>query len=153
MRAALLLLPVSLLAVAACDDTSGYSGAGYTPPPAAQSVTMGTIIDMQTVAVRNDNSDEKVAGAVVGGLVGGLIGNKFGKGSGNALMTGAGAVGGAVAGSKLAENNTPAVRYVPQWTVRLTNGRTISLIQDDGRLRVGQRVQVIESANGYRLEP
>ncbi len=43
-----------------------------------------------------------LGGTLGGALVGGAVGNQFGGGSGRDIMTGAGAAGGAVAGSRYA---------------------------------------------------
>jgi outer membrane lipoprotein SlyB len=62
-------------------------------------------------------------------------------------MTGLGAVGGAMAGSALADNGNNT-RVTRQWTVRLQQGGVIQVIQDGQNLYVGQRVRVVQDANG-----
>lgn len=147
MRSAILMLPLALLPIAACDDTTMTPAA--TTYPAVAQAQYGTIIDAQTVVAPGYKSDQ-VAGAVMGGVVGGLLGNQLGKGSGNALATAAGAAGGAYAGSQMAKNAPP--RTTTRWTVRLANRQRIAVDQT-ANFVIGQTVRVVQTANGVRLEP
>jgi len=116
----------------------------------AQQVVYGTIIDVRTVELRgiNGNSD-RVVGAVAGGVLGALAGDQFGGGRGNTLATGAGAIGGAFLGDSLSRgiNRTTA----QEWTVRLANGGTIAVVQNDPNLFVGQNIRVINNGAQSRL--
>lgn len=57
----------------------------------------------QNVQVTQSSSPgSEIAGTLIGGAIGGLAGHAFGKGSGNTAMTAVGAVGGAVAGNRIA---------------------------------------------------
>lgn len=147
MRSAFLMLPLALLPIAACDDTT-TTPVAMTRPAVAQA-QYGTIIDAQTVVAPGSNTDQ-VAGAVMGGIVGGLLGNQVGKGSGNALATAAGAAGGAYAGSQIVKNAPP--RTTTRWTVRLANGQRFAVDQS-ANFAIGQQVRVVQTANGVRLEP
>jgi outer membrane lipoprotein SlyB len=141
-----LVLPLCVLMVAGCEDTT--QGPTYAQAPMAdQSVMYGTIIESRPVQVASNNADNKVGAAIVGGLAGAIIGNQFGKGGGKTAMTGLGAVGGAMAGSALADNGNNT-RVTRQWTVRLQQGGVIQVIQDGQNLYVGQRVRVVQDANG-----
>ena len=144
------LLPLALLALASCDQTERTVYSAPMPVSQAQAVQYGTIVAVHKVRLETGNGNQ-VAGAVVGGIAGAVVGNQFGKGSGNAVMTGAGAVGGAMLGSQMAGG--PTSRLARQWTVRLDNGAMISVIQDNVQFRIGQHVQVVQSGNGAYLAP
>src|SRR5258706_3339601 len=59
----------------------------------------------QTVSYQESHrSGGSPLGAIIGGIAGGVIGHQIGSGTGNAIATGAGAVGAAVAGDKAAPN-------------------------------------------------
>jgi outer membrane lipoprotein SlyB len=82
-------------------------------------------------------------------VIGGVVGNQFGSGTGKALATGAGVVGGAVAGNAIENRNRRDDEVYRVW-VRLDNGATRSIdfyrIDD---LRVGDRVR-FDGAQLYR---
>ena len=81
------------------------------------------------------------AGAVLGAVIGGVIGNQFGSGTGKALATGAGVVGGALAGNAI-ENRNRRDDEVYRVTVRFDNGSVRDLdFQRVDDLRVGDRVK------------
>jgi outer membrane lipoprotein SlyB len=143
-----IIIPVALFGLAGCDATTGQ---GYTQSGQVsqrQVAQYGTVIGVRTVRVQSGNGNQ-VAGAVVGGVAGAIVGNQFGKGSGKDLMTGAGAIGGAMLGSQMAAGQTS--RLAQAWSVRLDNGGTIEVAQDNARFRIGQRVQVVQSSNGTYL--
>lgn len=145
-----LVLPLCVLMVAGCEDTT--QGPTYVQGPSQnQSVMYGTIIESRPVQVATNNSNNKTGAAIVGGLAGAIVGSQFGEGGGKTAMTGVGAIGGALAGSALADNGSNA-RWSRQWTVRLQQGGTIQVIQDGQNLYVGQRVRVIQDYNGTHIE-
>jgi outer membrane lipoprotein SlyB len=150
MKKYALIIPLALFPLAGCDQPmgSGYAQSGQVSQ--YQTVQYGTVVGVRTVRLQGGNGNQ-VAGAVAGGIAGAVVGNQFGKGSGNALMTGAGAVGGAMLGSQMAGGSTN--RLAHQWTVRLDNGRTVEVIQDNRQFRIGQRVQVVQTENGIYLAP
>ena len=79
-------------------------------------------------------------GAVAGAVVGGLVGNQVGGGDGKKLATVAGAVGGAYAGKRIAENSEKT-RY--RVTVRLDDGHLETVTQSGvGDLHVGSSVRI-----------
>ncbi len=81
-------------------------------------------------------------GAVIGGVLGAVVGNQFGHGGGRAVMTGAGAIGGAVAGNNIERNRRTAVTGY-RVAIRLDNGTTRSFQRTQiGNLQVGDRVQL-----------
>lgn len=116
-----------------------------------ESVEQGKIISEKPVQVSTGKSGNKTGAAIVGGLAGGILGNQLGSGSGKTLMTGAGIVGGALLGSKLAPGKS--TRVSQQWTIRFKNGQTISIIQDANDLYVGQWVNVVQDSAGVRIVP
>ena len=74
-------------------------------------------------------------------MIGGVVGNQFGSGSGRALATGAGIVGGAVAGNAIENRNKRDDEVYRVW-IRLDNGtmRSLDFHRVDD-LRVGDRVR------------
>jgi outer membrane lipoprotein SlyB len=145
MRAAIFALPFLAMGLAGCDpalNTTTTSSAAVTQ---AQ-VFGGKIISVRQIQVNNNN--DQIAGAVVGGLAGGLLGNQLGGGRGRDVTTTLGVLGGAAAGSQLARGANS--RVTNEWTVRLDDGRTVSIVDDRG-FRVGQRVNVVSDRNGVRL--
>lgn len=81
------------------------------------------------------------AGAILGAVIGGVIGNQFGHGGGKALATGAGVVGGAVAGNAI-EGRNRRDDEVYRVQVRFDNGSVRDFdFQRIDDLRVGDRVK------------
>ena len=145
---AIFLVPLLLIPLAGCDQPGGGGGyGGFQTAAVSQSqVVYGTIVGVRQVSTGN-NADQAV-GAIAGGLAGGLLGNQFGGGSGRDVLTVAGAAGGALAGSQLAGSNR---RTAPEWTVRLTDGRSIAIVQNQN-FRIGQNVRVVLDGNRARIE-
>lgn len=118
----------------------------------AQTVNYGTVVGAQPVTVQGGNMPATVVGTIAGGVIGGLIGDQIGKGRGQDIATGVGATAGAVAGNAAA--NAATTVQSTEWTVKLDNGSSISVIQASPVFSVGQRVQVVQSGNGVtRLVP
>jgi outer membrane lipoprotein SlyB len=81
------------------------------------------------------------AGAVLGAVIGGVIGHQLGGGSGKALVTGAGIVGGAVAGNAI-EGRNRRDDEVYRVQVRFDNGNVRDFdFQRIDDLRTGDRVK------------
>ena len=95
-----------------------------------------TSIDVMSIASRPSG-----AGAIIGAVIGGVVGNQFGSGTGRALATGAGVVGGAVAGNAV-ESRNKRDDEVFRVGIRLDNGvqRYMDFHRVDD-LRVGDRVR------------
>ncbi len=68
-------------------------------------------------------------GAVAGALIGGALGNQVGSGDGKKVATVAGAVAGGVAGNAIEKNRMDRTWH--EVTVRMNDGRTVVLSQDD----------------------
>ena len=110
-----------------------------TQPRAVDSSRVGAITGIEPIRERPEGSG---TGAVIGGVLGAVVGNQFGHGSGRAVMTGAGAVGGAIAGNNVERNrNTHVVGY--RVSVRLDDGTTRTFRRSQvSNLRVGDRVEL-----------
>ena len=114
------------------------------PVPVAQarpvaSNRVGEITSIEPIRTRPQGSG---AGAVVGGVLGAVVGNQFGHGFGRAALTGAGAVGGALAGNNVERNHKEGVSGY-RVVVRLENGSTRVFDRSDvGSYRVGDRVRL-----------
>lgn len=144
-----ILLPFAAL-LAACEPQPGpyYPAESYPSQP--EYIQYGTIVQVRPVTMQHTANGDQIVGAITGGLVGAIIGNQFGAGSGKDLMTGAGAITGAVIGSNIATHQT--TYQSAAWTVRLDNGGVMTIIQNSGRFRVGDRVMVIQRGNETYLQ-
>jgi outer membrane lipoprotein SlyB len=92
---------------------------------------------------RAGSTDPINVGSVLGGIAGAVIGYQFGGGVGKGLLTAAGAVGGALLGNEV-QKSQDRDRY--RITVRLENGGTLVVSEvDEGQLRVGDRVRVVNN--------
>lgn len=96
---------------------------------------------VENIGVVQTKARNGAAGAILGAVIGGVIGNQIGSGTGKALATGAGVVGGAMAGNAI-ENRNRRDDEVYRVTVRFDNGsvRDIDFQRVDD-LRVGDRVK------------
>lgn len=113
------------------------------PKPVARN-RVGEITSIEPIRTRPQGSG---AGAVVGGVLGAVVGNQFGHGLGRAALTGAGAVGGALAGNNVERNYKEGVSGY-RVVVRLDNGRTRVFDRTEvGNLHVGDRVRL--DANSF----
>lgn len=149
MKFPAVILALSMVGLAGCTDTMG--AAPYQAQPAvAQTVQRGTIVAVRTVQIPA-NKDSQLGGAIVGGILGAAVGNQFGKGDGKTIMTGAGAIGGAIAGSQLTNGAQPS--YAREWTIRMQGGGRMVIIQNDPNLYVGQHVRIVQDAQGTRIVP
>jgi len=148
----LFFLP-ALLAISACNPTPGPYSGGSRPDPYpsyhAESIEYGRIVSVRPVTMRRTNQGDQIVGTVAGGLVGAVIGHQFGSGTGKDLMTGAGAITGAIVGSNIA--NQGGTYTSSAWTVRLNNGGSITVIQASNTFRVGDRVRVVRNGNQVYL--
>jgi len=83
------------------------------------------------------------AGAIIGGVLGAVVGNQIGGGSGRALATGAGVIGGAVAGNALEGNQRGQVVQTYRVQVEVENGGVRAFdVPSPGDLRIGDRVRI-----------
>lgn len=146
-----LLAVAGLMAMAACQPTPGTGAGQQTEVLRVVDSQTGTITGMQEVAMPASGLT-RAGGAFSGAVVGGLIGNQFGRGGGNTVMTAVGALGGAAAGDAMAQSMNQ--QRIPQWTVRLDDGRTVSVISNASGLQIGGRARVQQLSNGeLRIGP
>ena len=135
---------LSLALVSGC--ASSLSSGAYTRDSARQMQTVyyGTVESVRTVQIEGTKTS---VGTGAGAIAGGILGNQVGGGSGRALATVGGALLGGVAGSAAEEGITRQPGY--EITVRLDNGRTVSIVQAaDVSFQPGERVRVIEARDG-----
>lgn len=152
-----LLLPIaalSILTLAGCANTSGYSGDVYRGSQAqtGQSVTYGTIVAVRPVQIQAESRAGGLLGTGGGAVIGGLLGNQVGGGSGRQLATVAGALGGAVAGSATEEaaNRVNAL----EMEIRRDDGTDVVVVQRaDRQFQAGQRVRLIGSGASMSVAP
>jgi outer membrane lipoprotein SlyB len=141
----ILLLPVALAGCA-----SGLGSADYerTEARAVHEVKMGVVESVRAVKLEGT---ETGLGAVAGGAVGGIAGSTVGSGKGSAVGAVLGAVTGAAAGKAAEEVTTrkPGIEI----TVRLDNGRTIAVVQEDTgeAFARGDRVRMLEHGGQARI--
>jgi outer membrane lipoprotein SlyB len=141
---------VGVLALAACTPQQNASVLPANQALTASTVSYGTIVSSRAVRLQG-NQGSQAAGAVLGGLAGAALGQEVGGGTGQVIATGVGATAGAAAG--LQAGRTVAGRDSIEWTVRMDNGATITVIQGEPAFAVGQRVQVITGGGQTRLAP
>lgn len=139
-------LAIATLALLGCTPPESGNVVNARQAQVAQTVSFGTIIGSQPVQVQGGNQTASVVGTVAGGLLGGLAGNEVGGGRGRVITTGVGATAGAAAGNRIAGAATTV--QSTEWLVQLESGRTISVIQAQPAFSIGQRVQVVQGANG-----
>jgi outer membrane lipoprotein SlyB len=142
------LLFIAMTALGGCASNSPQQPSTYaTPYQTGTGTTYGAIESIQVVHAEPESSG---AGAIMGGLVGGLLGNQVGSGNGRTAATVAGAAGGALLGNNIEKNRNAGTPDVYQVRVRLDNGASTTITQDDMHdLRVGSRVRIVDG-HAYR---
>ncbi len=123
----------------------------YAPQPVVRPVPVyaeyGRVENIGTIEVARRTTG---GGAILGAVIGGLVGNRFGGGTGRALATGAGVVGGAVAGNAI-EARTRREDEVFRVQVRFDNGAVRDFdFQRIDDLRTGDRVK-LENGQLHRV--
>lgn len=132
-------------AVAALAATFAFALGGCSTPPSYQvseqaGPRTGTVESITQDQVQKVNS---AVGTIGGALIGGGLGSLVGGGTGQTVATVVGAVGGAYAGNRVAENNTTTVWRIG---VRYDDGNFATVQQTASTgLRVGDRVRVTSS--------
>lgn len=154
MKRLLPVLAISVLTLAGCANTAPYSGNVYSGNQAksAQTVTFGTITALRQVQIQADSRAGGLLGSGGGAVIGGILGNQVGGGTGRQLATVAGAIGGAVVGTKAEE----ATNRITAWEmeIRQDNGRNVVVVQKaDQNFQVGQRVRLIGSGSSVSVAP
>ncbi len=109
-----------------------------------QTVYYGTVQNVRSVLIEGTKTP---IGTGAGAITGGILGSQVGGGTGRSLATVGGVLLGGVAGSAAEEGITRQRGY--EITVRLDNGRTISVVQAaDIAFQPGERVRIIEARDG-----
>ncbi len=131
---------------------SSLSGDTYSRKDARQEMQVfnGTIQSVRPVVIQGEAG---LLGQIGGALIGGLAGNAIGGGKGKNLATGAGAVGGAVAGGALEQKLTSAQGL--EIIVKLENGQTRAITQQVKTVNefyAGERVRLIVGGGNTRVE-
>ncbi|HSH83629.1 MAG TPA: glycine zipper 2TM domain-containing protein [Guyparkeria sp.] len=138
------LTAVGLVFLSGC--ASSLSSDAYTRDSARQMQTVyyGTVQSIRTVRIEGTKTP---IGTGAGAIAGGVLGHQVGGGTGRTLATVGGALLGGVAGSAAEEGITRQDGY--EISVRLDNGRTISVVQAaDIAFQPGERVRVVEGRDG-----
>jgi len=126
---------------------ASQSGTVYTRQQAqmAHSVEYGTVQRIEAVTLQGTRTG---LGTIGGGGAGGVLGSTLGGGKGSALMAIGGAVAGAVGGTVAEEKLTtkPAIEI----EVLLDSGEIRLVVQEAGdeTFAVGDRVRVVQGADG-----
>jgi uncharacterized protein YcfJ len=142
----------SLAAVTACvAPPQRYEPVAQAPVPAPVYAPVyyeqGRVRSIEVIPVAARSSG---GGAVLGAIIGGVIGHQVGGGTGKALATGAGVVGGAVAGNAI-EMHNKRDDEVFRVSVRFEDGSVRSYdFQRIDDLRVGDRVK-LEGGQIHRM--
>jgi len=114
-----------------------------------QQVHFGTVLSVTHVKMEGTNNELYTLG---GAALGGMAGNQIGQGRGST----AGAIVGALAGgaAALAAQRQLSSKNALQITIRLDDGRAISVVQEaDVPFVAGQRVQVLTGGGTDRVMP
>lgn len=148
MNRSIVLFPLLALTLAGCAGGLGSGDYERGEARRAYEVKMGVVESVRSVNLEGSQSG---VGAVTGGVVGGVLGSEVGQGKGKAVATVLGAVAGGIAGSAAEKGLTkkPGLEI----TVRLDNGRTFAVVQEDTgeRFSIGERVRVLESGRQMRV--
>ena len=154
MKRLIPVLALSMLTLVGCANTAPYGGNVYRGNQAgsSQTVTFGTIEAIRQVQIQADSRAGGIVGTGGGAVIGGLLGNQVGGGSGRRLATAAGAIGGALAGSRAedAANRTTA------WEMEILrdDGQRVVIVQGaDQQFQTGQRVRLIGSGANITVAP
>ena len=131
----------ALALVTACSSTPTHNDSRVYETPSASAPVYGEYGQVTSIEVIPAASRPSGAGAILGAVIGGVVGNQFGSGTGRAAMTGAGIVGGALAGNAIENRNKRDDEVYRVW-IRMDHGgmRSLDFHRVDD-LRVGDRVR------------
>ncbi|WP_303787196.1 glycine zipper 2TM domain-containing protein [Azovibrio restrictus] len=141
-----ILLLTAALILGGCANTSGDV---YRRDQAMRERTVqpGVVESVRDVTLEGSRSG---VGTVAGGALGGLAGSNIGHGRGSVAGAIVGAVVGGIAGHALEEKVTRETGQ--EITVKLDNGRTISVVQGGPeRFHPGERVRVLSGQGETRV--
>ena len=149
-----IILTLSLATLGGCSSPNPYGDAyGSGDTRTMQQVYYGTIVKAEAVSI--DASDQtNVIGTVAGAVIGGILGSKVGGGSGSDIAAIGGGLLGGYAGSEVA--GAAGKRNGVNLTIRLEDGRVISIVQEANPNMIfqqGQAVQVNVDGSTARVVP
>ncbi len=138
-----------LAATGAC--AGGLSGSDYGRAEVGRIARLETGVIERVRSVRIEGS-KTIIGPATGAVIGGIAGSSVGGGDEErAIMAVAGAVLGGLAGGAIEKSVTQQTGYA--YTIRLTNGETVTIVQADKTpLAPGQKVTV-EYGDRARVAP
>lgn len=141
----------SAVLMGGCIVVPPHERAAYAPQPVQRPVPMYAEYGrVENIGFLQTAQRPSGAGAVLGAVIGGVVGNRFGGGAGRALATGAGVIGGAVAGNAI-ESRQRRDDEVYRVQVRFDNGSLRDFdFQRIDDLRAGDRVK-FEAGQLHRL--
>lgn len=125
--------------IGGCSQSAGRHIQQSVQQSVQQQEQIATVSSIQII----DTSSRGISGgAILGAVLGGVVGNQIGSGSGRKIATGAGVIGGALAGNEMSKNAN-GDNQLYRVTVRQSNGRTQQFdYQQIGDLQVGDRVRI-----------
>ncbi|AGV12053.1 TPA: glycine zipper 2TM domain-containing protein [Haemophilus influenzae] len=146
----LVLAILTIFSVAGCTNTDIFSGDVYSASQAkeARSITYGTIVSVRPVKIQADN--QGVVGTLGGGALGGIAGSAIGGGRGQAIAAVVGAIGGAVAGSKIEEKMSQV--NGAELVIKKDDGQEIVVVQKaDSSFVAGRRVRIVGGGSNLNV--
>jgi outer membrane lipoprotein SlyB len=121
------------------------------PPPHSMLIVQGRVEQITPTIIRSEANTG--VGAVLGGLTGLALGNMIGGGTGRDVALVAGAIGGTMAGTQIADNAAPQIPG-QEIFVRTDSGVLVEVTQPTiPGLRVGQRVFIQGQGQAARVVP
>lgn len=111
---------------------------------------LGQIVDIRRVEIATETTTSQTGGALIGAAAGAALGNQIGGGNGRTLAQLALGILGAGVGQAVDEGISR--REAVEIIIALDDGRAVSTTQqldsDAARMRVGDRVRIIDGGNG-----
>ncbi|HHF6444794.1 TPA: glycine zipper 2TM domain-containing protein [Haemophilus influenzae] len=132
--------------VTGCANTDIFSGDVYSASQAkeARSITYGTIVSVRPV------KNQGVVGTLGGGALGGIAGSTIGGGRGQAIAAVVGAIGGAIAGSKIEEKMSQV--NGAELVIKKDDGQEIVVVQKaDSSFVAGRRVRIVGGGSSLNV--
>lgn len=138
------------VAISGCAPRIGANNVSIQGVGQMSETLRGVIIAARPVTISASSQamdNQPGPGALLGAVGGGLLGSQIGQGKGSVLAGVAGAAAGGVAGHFIGQKLTDQEGM--EYQVQLERGSIVTMRQGaDPMFRVGQRVMVINSANG-----
>ena len=147
-KLALLGITSAALVLSGCVASTGGGTFARGETRRVMTVDYGTVESVRSVRIEGTRSG---IGAISGAAVGGIAGSAVGGGRGSTIATVLGATAGLAAGSAIESRATSAPGV--EVTVRLQNGQTIAIVQEDQgeNLRPRDYVRVIRDGSTARV--